>query len=347
MLLSDFDYHLPPELIAQTPVEPRDSSRLLMLDRDTGALQHCFFRDLPQWLRAGDVLVFNDTRVLHARVPVRKASGGKAELLLLRSQDVHTWVALGGGKGLRPGVRLTLEQAPTVSAEIVAELDGPERLVRFSEPILPRLVEAGQVPLPPYIHERLADPERYQTVYARAAGSAAAPTAGLHFTPALLATLTAMGIALVFVTLHVGVDTFQPVHEDDPRMHKMHGEWCAVSPEAAAAINAAKRDGRRVIAVGTTAVRTLESAALRAAPGEAVSAFADTVDLFIYPGFRWRVVDGLITNFHLPRSTLLMLVSALAGRERLLKAYAAAVDARYRFYSFGDAMMIVSAAGPG
>ncbi len=341
MSLADFDYDLPEAFIAQTPVEPRDASRLLRLDRRTGAVSHHIFRDLGQWLRAGDLLVFNDTRVLPARLAARKArSGGHAEILMLKRLAPLTWEVIVGGKHIHLGSVLEVEGWPDLRAVVMDVLDGPRRVMQFSQPITPLLDRVGHVPLPPYIHTPLADPERYQTVYAENPGSAAAPTAGLHFTPALLAALQAQGVQLAFVTLHIGLDTFAPVTDEQVRARTLHGEWCEVTEAAAALVNAAKHDGRRVIAVGTTAVRTLEAAAERAPEGRAVAAFQDTVQLFIQPGHVFRVVDGLITNFHLPRTTLLMLVSALAGRENVLAAYEVAKREGYRFYSFGDAMLI-------
>lgn len=339
MKTSDFDYVLPPERIAQTPIEPRHASRLLVLDRSKPALEHTTFWQVSEHLRPGDLLVINQTRVIPARVFAHKETGGKVELLLLRRIDLTTWEALVGGKKVRSGSKLTLEGGP--QAEITTELEGPRRLVRFSEPVEAYLAAAGQMPLPPYIHERLANPERYQTVYARETGSAAAPTAGLHFTPELMAHLEGRGVQFGRLTLHVGLDTFAPVTEDDPLEHKIHTEWCELSPEAAEQINRAKEAGGRVIAVGTTSVRTLESAARAAAAGAVVSPYSGPTDLFILPGFDFRVVDAMITNFHLPKSTLLMLVSAFAGRDRILAAYEEAVRLNYRFYSFGDAMLIL------
>jgi S-adenosylmethionine:tRNA ribosyltransferase-isomerase len=337
---SDFEYQLPPEFIAQHPLEPRDSARLMVLERASGAIEHSVFREIGRYLEPGDLLVLNETRVIPARLYARKLPGGGwAELLLLNKEDERTWEALVGGKGLGQGRRLQVEGGP--AAEIVASLDGSRRLVRFAEGIEPYLPVAGHVPLPPYIHTRLDDPERYQTVYARQAGSSAAPTAGLHFTRQLLEELSRQGIQIARLTLHVGLDTFAPVNEDDPHEHKIHREWCQVTPKAAEAVNQARRAGRRVVAVGTTSVRTLESAARYAAPGEAVGAFEGPTDLFILPGFRFRVVDAMLTNFHLPRSTLIMLVSAFAGRETILEAYEEAKRQGYRFYSFGDAMLIL------
>jgi S-adenosylmethionine:tRNA ribosyltransferase-isomerase len=339
MKTSDFDYELPAEYIAQTPVEPRHAARLFVLDRRTGAVEHAVFRDVGKYLHPGDLLIVNQTRVIPARLFAHKIpTGGRAELLLLRRQDTLTWEVLAGGHGLVAGKRLQVEAGP--EAEIVVVLEGPRRLVRFSEPVEPYLPAAGHVPLPPYIHTPLADPERYQTVYAEEAGSAAAPTAGLHFTPELISVLKEQGIGFSKVTLHVGLDTFAPVTEEDPREHTIHTEWCQVTPETAQAINRTKQSGQRVIAVGTTSVRALESAVSERFGGR-VSPFTGATGLYITPGYTFRVVDALITNFHLPRSTLLMLVSAFAGRERILAAYEQAKREAYRFYSFGDAMLIL------
>ncbi len=340
MQTADFDYDLPAERIAQTPVEPRDASRLLVLDRQTGGLTQQYFYQLGEQLRAGDILVMNETRVIPARVYAHKVpSGGRVELLLLRRLDETTWEALVGGKGLNSGRRLRLEDGP--EAVITASLDGPRRIVHFAEPVGPYLEAKGHTPLPPYIHTPLTNPERYQTVYARQPGSAAAPTAGLHFTPQLIARLEQQGVKFAWIVLHVGLDTFAPVTEDAPETHKIHSEWCQVPPEAAQAINQAHQLGGRVIAVGTTSVRTLESAARQATGKEVVGEYSGNTDLFILPGYRFRAVDAMITNFHLPRSTLIMLVSAFAGRERVLDAYRYAIQENFRFYSFGDAMLIV------
>lgn len=340
MKTSDFDYHLPPERIAQTPVSPRHDSQLLVLDRETGNLEHTRFWHIDRYLRPGDLLVINDTRVIPARIYAKKQpGGGKAELLLLNKEDEQTWTALGGGKGLKRGRKLTIENGP--EAEIVAVLVGPKRLVRFSEPIEPYFDDVGHVPLPPYIHTQLDDPERYQTIYAEKPGSAAAPTAGLHFTPALMDKLRDYGVRFARVDLHVGLDTFAPVTEDDPEEHQIHTEWCELSPETAQQINATHAAGGRVVAVGTTSVRTLETAARDAEEGQVVAPFSGTTDLFILPGYTFRAVDALVTNFHLPKSTLLMLVSAFAGRERMLAVYQTAIDEEYRFFSFGDAMLIL------
>jgi len=340
MKTSDFDYDLPADFIAQTPLEPRDAARLLVLHREEGYLEHAIFHDLGQYLRAGDVLVLNETRVIPARLFARKVpTGGRVELLLLNRLDERTWEALAGGKGMRLGRELQVEAGPR--AEIVAVLDGSRRLVSFAEPIETYLGQAGHVPLPPYIHAKLSNPERYQTVYACQPGSAAAPTAGLHFTPELIARLQALGVSFARVVLHVGLDTFAPVTEDNPQQHKIHSEWCQVSLQAVETIQRARQRGGRVIAVGTTSVRTLESAASKAPLGEVVGAFEGPTDLFILPGYHFQVVDAMITNFHLPRSTLIMLVSAFAGRERILEAYETAKREGYRFYSFGDAMLIL------
>jgi S-adenosylmethionine:tRNA ribosyltransferase-isomerase len=353
---SDFDYNLPQSFIAQTPMEPRDASRLLVFNRAAGRVEHRIFREIGQYLEPGDLLVLNETRVIPARLLARKPTGGRVELLLLRRQDERTWQCLIGGKGLRFGKSLQLEGGP--SAEIVEQLDGAERLVRFSEPIEPLLARIGHVPLPPYIHEKLQDPERYQTVYARTPGSAAAPTAGLHFTSGLLDDLRARGVQVAYVTLHVGLDTFAPVEESTPDQHTIHTEWCELPRATAEAVNNTRARGGRVIAVGTTSVRTLESSAVplvndqswaaAAAAGPArggrapgVRPYSGQTFLYILPGYEFRVVDALITNFHLPRSTLIMLVSALIGRERLLETYELAKREGYRFYSFGDAMLIL------
>jgi len=337
---SDFDYELPPEFIAQTPIEPRDSSRLLVLNRKTGALKHHLFRDLGRFLQPGDLLVLNETRVIPARLYARKVpTGGRVEFLLLRREDALTWEALVGGKGLTLGKRIKLEDGP--AGEIVADLGGPRRLVKFAEPLEPLLDRIGHVPLPPYIHTPLGERERYQTVYAQEPGSAAAPTAGLHFTSRLMEQLKSQGINFTSVVLHVGLDTFAPVNEDDPQEHEIHTEWCQLSTETASLIRKTKAAGGRVIAVGTTSVRTLESAARAARAGEVVAPFEGPTDLFILPGYQFRVVDAMITNFHLPRSTLVMLVSAFAGREKILSAYEVAKRESYRFYSFGDAMLIL------
>ena len=349
MRTSDFDYYLPPELIAQTPIEPRDSSRLLVLDRATGQMEHMRFHQLPNHLRPGDVMVFNESRVIPARLRGRRQdTGGKVELLLVRQESRGIWQALGQpGRRLRPGVRAVLDAPPGclgLQLEVLAAgADGIKTVRLSSEEGIDLL---GEVPLPPYIHQRLDDPERYQTVYARQPGSVAAPTAGLHFTASLLELLRQAGVELAFVTLHVGLDTFRPVHGEDPTEHKIHTEYYQLDATVADRLNRARREGRRVIAVGTTSVRVLEQVA-KSAPGGPESGHLrlepswGQADLFILPGHRFQMVDAMITNFHLPRSTLLMLVSAFAGRELVLRAYQEAIAQRYRFYSFGDAMLIL------
>ncbi len=344
MRTADFDYPLPRELIAQAPIELRDHSRLLVVDRTRDTLAHRFFYELPYLLRAGDLLVLNDSRVVPARLYGWRAdTGGHVELLLLRRESPGVWQCLGKpGKGLRPGVRVAFDQG--LEARVIDAYDDGLRLVELNDETLVERV--GQVPLPPYIHTPLEDPERYQTVYAGRTedkrGSVAAPTAGLHFTQELMERLKAAGVEMAFVTLHVGLDTFRPVEEEDPRKHKLHTEFWTVSSETADAVNLARREGRRIVAVGTTSVRVLEQAALLAeARGHAeVQPGAGWADLFILPGHRFRLVDALLTNFHLPRSSLLMLVSAFAGRKRVLAAYQEAVRHNYRFYSFGDAMLM-------
>jgi S-adenosylmethionine:tRNA ribosyltransferase-isomerase len=339
MRTSDFDYHLPPERIAQHPIEPRHNARLLVLNRQNGEMEHRHFYDLPEYLSERDVLVINQTRVIPARIHGIKPTGGKVEILLLRRESDAVWEALVGGKKVRAGTVIQLVDGPR--AVIEAELEGVRRLVRFETEIEPYLEKKGQMPLPPYIHEKLENPERYQTVFARLPGSAAAPTAGLHFTPELIGRLEQKGVRFAKITLHVGLDTFAPVNEEDPREHAIHSEWCELDEEAARLINSARAEGGRVVAVGTTSVRTLESAAKNAAAGQVVAPFSGSTRLFILPGYSFKAVDAMITNFHLPRSTLLMLVSAFAGRERILDAYQQAVRLGYRFYSFGDAMLIV------
>jgi S-adenosylmethionine:tRNA ribosyltransferase-isomerase len=339
MLTSDFDYHLPLERIAQTPIEPRHDSRLLVLDRKSGETREDVFNKIGRYLHPSDLLVINQTRVIPARLIARKQTGGRVELLLLKQREAGVWEALVGGKGLRSGVRVTVENGPEV--EIIEELEGSERVVRFLQPVEDRLPSIGEMPLPPYIHEKLHDPERYQTVYARVTGSAAAPTAGLHFTPWLIEQLEAQGIRFARVTLHVGLDTFAPVNEDRPEEHRIHTEWCELTAETAELINQTKAEGRRVIAVGTTSVRTLESAAAASEVEGRVAPISGQTGLFILPGFHFKITDAIITNFHLPRSTLLMLVSAFAGRENISAAYQAAIEREFRFYSFGDAMLII------
>ena len=340
MKTSDFDYVLPPELIAQTPTERRDASRLLCLDRTTGAFSHHHFYDLPGFLRPGDCLILNDSRVLPARLLGRRLPGGGAcEVLLLIDRGGDVWECIvRPGKHLRTGARLSFGEGE-LTAEVSEVLPDGNRLVRFFyEGIFLEVLERlGRMPLPPYIKAELEDRERYQTVYSRVNGSAAAPTAGLHFTPELLAGIAAKGVKLGYVTLHVGLGTFRPVKEEDVETHEMHSEYCTVPEETARLINETKVSGGRVICVGTTSCRTVESWA-----GEdgTMKAAAGWTDIYIYPGYRFKVMDALITNFHLPQSTLLMLVSAFAGRGHVLAAYEEAVREGYRFFSFGDAMFI-------
>jgi S-adenosylmethionine:tRNA ribosyltransferase-isomerase len=340
MKTSDFDYHLPESSIAQTPAEPRDSSLLLILHRDSSDVEHRIFRDLGLILGPNDLLILNRTRVIPARIFAKKESGGRVELLLLRRRDELTWEALVGGKGLRVGRKVFVENGP--DAVVIEILEGSERLIKFSEPIESYFSKVGNVPLPPYIHEKLNDPERYQTVYSRDVGSAAAPTAGLHFTPELLDELKTKGVKIAYVTLHVGLDTFAPVTKDDPEEHIIHTEWCELPQETADLINQTKQIGGRVVAVGTTSVRTLESTGQATVNGlpSTVLPFIGSTNIFILPGYQFKVVDAMITNFHLPKSTLIMLVSAFAGREKILSAYELAIKEGYRFYSFGDAMLI-------
>jgi len=351
MLTSELDYDLAPELIAQVPLEPRDASRLLVVRRDTGELTHRIFREIGEYLRPGDLLVANESRVIPARLRARKArTGGAVEILLLRQLDTLTWEALVGGKRVRSATPLEIldaSQRCALQAQVVEERAGSQRVIRFDQPIEPSFDRIGLVPLPPYIHTPLGNPERYQTIYSHTPGSAAAPTAGLHFTPDLMLSLRRQGIEFAFVTLHIGLDTFKPVEEETVEAHRIHAEWCSLSPETARQINQARLAGRRVIAVGTTTVRVLETAARQANTPSAtcgwqtVSAFEGFTDLYIYPGFEFRVVDAMITNFHLPRSTLLALVCAFAGRDLIVRAYQQAIRECYRFYSFGDAMLIV------
>ena len=343
MQTSDFDYDLPPELIAQTPVDPRDSSRLLVLNRAAGTVEHCHFPDIASFLRSGDVLVMNNSRVIPARLFGKKAGTETAvEILLLRrSGSGSSWEALvKPGKKLPAGTLVYLggPHGERVTAEIKSVLDEGIREVSFSDEAL--LPVIGKIPLPPYIHAPLADSERYQTVYARDPGSIAAPTAGLHFTPLLLDKLKQAGVECLETTLHIGLDTFRPVQVEDPTEHHIHREYGIVPPGVAASVSRAKREKRRVICVGTTSVRVLEYAALQST-GNPLDPFAGWVDLLILPGYRFRLADALVTNFHLPRSTLLMLVSAFAGTELIKRAYAEAIRKKYRFYSFGDAMLIL------
>ncbi len=339
LLKSDYFYELPEELIAQTPAEPRDSSRLLVYDRKTGKSEDRIFRDIKEYLRPGDVLVINNTKVLPARMYAYTKNGGRVEVLLLKRQNYTDWeVLVRPGKKAKEGVELVVSEE--LSLTVRSRTPTGERIVEFHfdgvfEDILSRV---GSMPLPPYIHEKLKDKDRYQTVYCKTDGSAAAPTAGLHFTKEFLAEIKAMGVQVAEVLLHVGLGTFRPVKEEDLTHHVMHSEYYCVNEEAAGIVNAAKREGRRVIAVGTTSVRTLETVAdekgmLRPCSGD--------TSIFIYPPYKFKCVDALITNFHLPESTLIMLVSAFMGREQCLALYREAVEKKYRFFSFGDAMLII------
>ena len=338
---SDYYFDLPKELIAQDPLEDRSASRLLVLDQRTGSIEHKVFRDILQYLTPGDCLVLNDTRVIPARLlGVKEDTGAAVEVLLLKRREKDVWEALvRPGKKLRPGARVTFGDG-RLRAEILDVVEEGNRLVQFSyEGIWEEVLDSlGEMPLPPYITHKLLDKDRYQTVYAKYEGSAAAPTAGLHFTKELLAEVEAMGVDLAYVTLHVGLGTFRPVKVDNVKEHHMHSEFYQITKEAADKINRAKESGHRVICVGTTSCRTVESAADEKGR---LTACSGNTDIFIYPGYRFKVLDGLITNFHLPESTLVMLVSALAGRENILSAYREAIRERYRFFSFGDAMLIV------
>lgn len=339
MKTSDFTYDLPEELIAQTPIEKRDASRLMVLDKQTGAVEHHHFYELPGYLRSGDCLVLNDSRVIPARLFGTRPGGGVTEIVLLRDLGDKRWECLcRPGKKTRVGNRISFGNGE-LTAEVEAVQEDGNRILRFEYDgiFLEILDRLGQMPLPPYIKTQLEDKERYQTVYSREPGSAAAPTAGLHFTNELLDEIRAMGVKVCFVTLHVGLGTFRPVKAENLEEHDMHSEYCTISAETAVAINETKANGGRVIAVGTTSCRTLESFAKDDGTMEAASGWTN---IFIYPGYRFKCIDALVTNFHLPGSTLVMLVSALAGRENILNAYKTAVEERYRFFSFGDAMFI-------
>lgn len=336
---SDFDFYLPEELIAQTPLEKRDTSRLLHLDKQTGEIEHKHFYDIKQYLHAGDCLVLNDSRVLPARLIGSRPTGGAVELVLLKDIGDNRWECLSRpGRKTKPGQELIFGNSELTA--VVQEVTlGGNRIVKFSyEGIFLEILERlGKMPLPPYIKEELQDSERYQTVYSKELGSAAAPTAGLHFTKELLAEIADMGVKICYVTLHVGLGTFRPVKADKIEDHEMHSEFCIVPEETAETVNAVKRAGGRVIAVGTTSCRTLESFTTQDGTLQATSGWTN---IFIYPGYKFKCIDALITNFHLPESTLIMLVSALAGRENILNAYNTAVKEQYRFFSFGDAMFI-------
>jgi len=367
MKLSDFDYHLPPERIAQTPVEPRDSSRLMIVDRATGNISHHIYRDVINFLNAGDVLVLNQTRVIPARLQaIKTETGGKAEILLLRQLDDLRWRAIVGGNKLVEGVRLTVQRGDhSLNAKIESVEEEAQRVIKFERPLNDLLEALGETPLPPYITEPLDDSERYQTVYSRVDGSAAAPTAGLHLTADLLIALQQKGVELAYCTLHIGLDTFAPVKVDNIHDHQIHRERAILTARDAEIINKAKLAGGRIVTVGTTSTRTIETAALRSlafgTEANVADSIADTLknlpsgvcawrpvmaideetNLYITPGYQYRGADVMLTNFHLPKSTLLMMISAFANRDLILKAYQIAVEENYRFYSLGDAMMIV------
>ncbi len=366
MKTSSLDYKLPDALIAQEPLEPRDTSRLLVLHRETGKLEHRIFREIGRYFTPGDLLVANESRVIPARLYGRKEpTGGKVEVLLLRPLGENEWLGLVGGARTRVGTQIRFYRtqasdrdgpSPSVAAsppsaaaspspltaEVVECGERGERRLLFCAPVESYLDDLGIMPLPPYIHRELEDPERYQTIYARTPGSAAAPTAGLHFTPDLMRSLRERGVRFAFVTLHIGLDTFRPIREDIVEAHQIHTEWCRLEPEVAEQINQTRLAGKRVIAVGTTSVRVLETVARQGSdvPGPVVP-FAGPTDLYITPGFEFRVVDALITNFHLPRSSLLALVMAFAGVDNIRQAYAEAIARQYRFFSLGDAMLLL------
>ena len=339
MKTSDFNYDLPEELIAQTPLERRDGSRLMHLDRITGAVEHRHFFDLPEYLRPGDCLVLNDSRVLPARLIGRRETGGAVEVLLLRDRGEGVWECLTRpGRKTQPGTKLSFGEGE-LTATVVDAIEDGNKLIKFHyEGIFLEVLERlGKMPLPPYIKTELEDQERYQTVYSREVGSAAAPTAGLHFTPELLEKIAAMGVKVCYLTLHVGLGTFRPVKADNIEDHEMHSEYCIVPDETAKIVTETKKAGGRVVCVGTTSCRTIESFANEDGTLDPKSGWTD---IFIFPGYRFKCMDALVTNFHLPESTLIMLVSAFAGREHVLAAYEEAVRERYRFFSFGDAMFI-------
>ena len=340
MKKSDYWYELPEDLIAQTPTERRDASRLMLLNKTTGQIGHALFSDLPNYIHPGDLLVMNDSRVLPARLIGRKPTGGAVEVLLLRDCGEGSWECLTRpGKKTHAGAEILFGEGE-LTATVEGELPGGNRLLKFkySGIFLEVLERLGRMPLPPYIHEELQDSERYQTVYSRIPGSAAAPTAGLHFTKELMGRIRSMGVGIAFLTLHVGLGTFRPVKSENIEDHEMHSEFCMIPEETATAVTETKRAGGRIIAVGTTSCRTLEAFSSEEGTLKPASGWTN---IFIYPGYRFKCVDALVTNFHLPESTLVMLVSALAGREHVLKAYAEAVREKYRFFSFGDAMILI------
>lgn len=339
MKTSDFNYYLPPELIAQTPLEKRDHSRLMTLDRHSGKIEHREFYELPLVLKPGDCLVLNDSRVLPARLIGRRATGGAVEILLLSDKGGGVWECLARpGRKIPPGTDLDFGEGE-LSAHVLETLPGGNRLIKFNyEGIFLEVLERlGKMPLPPYIKEELKDSDRYQTVYSKHPGSAAAPTAGLHFTKELLSSISAMGVEICYLTLHVGLGTFRPVREEELEDHVMHAEYCAVPAETARAVTSAKKSGRRIIACGTTSCRTLEALS---EPDGTLREHSGWINIYIYPGYDFKCIDGLITNFHLPESTLIMLVSGFAGIDNIMRAYNEAVMEKYRFFSFGDAMFI-------
>ncbi len=354
MNVTDFDYDLPENFIAQEPANPRDSSKLMHLNRSTGHVSHHVFSNIIDLIQPNDVLVMNNTRVIPARLFAYKSeTGGKVEVLLLKQLDDTRWQVLIGGRNVNTRMQLKFEGS-AISCKVTDVLDAAERIVEFSQPVNDLLTDLGEMPLPPYINTRLDDGERYQTIYSKVEGSAAAPTAGLHFTPELLIALSRKGVKLAYCTLHIGLDTFQPVKVDKVKDHKIHSEFATLDSKNAKLINDAKLAGGRIIAVGTTSVRTLETAGILSAGGDPsnpqfnenicawrpVIAFEQDTRLFIFPGYKWRVVDAMITNFHLPKSTLLMMMSAFAERDMMLNAYEIAKQENYRFFSFGDAMFI-------
>ena len=338
MKTESFNYYLPPTQIAQTPIEPRHNSRLLVYDRSHSKISENIFRYLRSYLIPGDVLVINKTKVLPARIFGNKISGGRVEVLLLKERDDLIWEVLIRGKHILTGVQIQFNK--DLMGTITEVLQRGKRVIKFSKQIQPFLADIGEMPLPPYIHEKLIDQDRYQTVYAENEGSAAAPTAGLHFTDELLSDLADYGIIFAEIVLHVGLDTFAPVTEDIVEDHAIHTEWCQISENEIQKINFARKENRRVIAVGTTSVRTLETAYRYKNTDDTLQPFSQSTDIFIYPGYQFKVVDAMITNFHLPKSTLLMLVSAFMGLENIRDCYQYAIEKNFRFYSFGDAMFI-------
>jgi S-adenosylmethionine:tRNA ribosyltransferase-isomerase len=337
---SDFSYRLPPELIAQRPIRPRDSSRLLVFNRKTNETRHQEFHEIIEFLSPKDVLVLNETKVIPARLNATKIpSGGAVEILLLERSHERTWDVIVGGRGVGVGMRLKIRGGP--EALVIKDSGKAKRQIKFSEPISKNLEKIGEMPTPPYIHAPIESVDEYQTIYACEPGSAAAPTAGLHFTNRLFDQIQGLGTQIAKVTLHVGLDTFAPVNEEAPTDHQIHQEWCRVSEETARTINEASSAGGRIIAVGTTSVRTLETASGGTSSGQTILPFEGYTSLYILPGYSFKVVDSIITNFHLPQSTLIMMISAFTGRKTLMKLYKQAISLKYRFYSFGDAMFIL------